>query len=256
MNIERTVSPERINAIANHPDIRAWVNPTPDRDLDLTPAVADSANIALAGAHGVMLFAHLQRGIYEAHTMVLSEGRGAWTLEFAQGCLKWMFCRTPAMELMTRCPKGNIAARALARAIHGVYQFTNPTGWTSDGQPIPADIHALTVQDWIRTAPGLNDRGTWFHERLAAEFALRGRKEPQHPDDNIHDRYVGAAVEMLLGGQLDKAVIFYNRFAAMAGYVPMSIMCRDPVTLDIGNAVVVKAKGKDDFFVPVVRELH
>jgi hypothetical protein len=254
MIIERSADRDRINAVANHPDVRGWVNPMPERDLDLGPAVADPANIMLSAGHGVMLFAYLQPGLYEVHTMVEPEGRGAWTLDFVNTCLAWMFCQTGAIELMTRCPKGNLAAKALARTIHGSYQFTNQTGWMRDGQPIPADIYALSIQEWIRTAPSLEARGGWFHDRLEAEFARAGRKEPQHPEDTAHDRYVGAAVEMIFGGQLDKAVIFYNRWAAMAGYVPISLVSRDPVSIDIGNAIIVKSG--DDFFAPVIRELH
>lgn len=252
--IEQTASADRINAIANHPDVRRWVSPEPERDLDLGMAIADPMNIALTGEHGAMLFACLQQGVYEAHTMVLPEGRGRWALSFVQDCLSWVFCRTGAIELMTRVPKGNLAARALARAIHGTYCFTNPDGWAQDGNSIPADIFSLVIQDWMRTAPKLPERGQWFHTRLEEEFAAAGKREPNHPDDAVHDRYVGAAMEMVFGGQLDKGVIFYNRWAAMAGYVPISVVCRDPVTIDIGTAMVVKSG--DDFYVPVIRSTH
>lgn len=256
MTIERTFSAERINAIANHPAILPWVSPNADSDrgLDLTAAIADTANIVLDGEHGAMMFAFLQSGLYEVHTMIRPEGRGQWGLSFVRDCLKWMFCQTGAVELMTRVPKGNLAAKALVRAIHGIYQYTHPTGWLKAGSPIPADIYSLTIQDWMRTAPGLEDRGHWFHARLDEEFAKKGRKQPQHPDDAIHDRYVGTAVEMMMGGQLDKAMVFYNRWAAMAGYVPISIVARDPATIDIGNALIVKSG--NDFFVPVVRDLN
>ena len=254
MNIEHTADAERVNAIANHPDVRRWVSTDPDLDLDLAMAVADPANITLTGEHGAMLFAFLQHGVYEAHTMVLPAGRGEWALNFVQDCLTWVFCRTGAIELMTRVPKGNLAARALAKAIHGVYCFTNPDGWVQDGKAIPADIFSLTIHDWMRTAPKLPERGAWFHKRLEEEFAKGGKREPNHPDDAMHDRYVGAAMEMVFGGQPDKAVIFYNRFASMANYVPISVVSRDPVTIDIGNAMIVKSG--DDFYVPVIRDLH
>jgi hypothetical protein len=40
----------------------------------------------------------------------------------------------------------------------------------------------------------------------------------------------------------------------MANYVPISVVCRDPVTIDIGNAMIVKSG--DDFYVPVIRATH
>jgi hypothetical protein len=252
MMIERVFAADRVNAIANHPDIRKWVNATPEVDLDLSAAIADPNNITLSGEHGAIMFAKLQPNIYEVHTMVLPDARGPWCLQFVRECLKWVLCRTDALELLTRCPKGNLAAKALARAIHGVYQFTNPAGWTRDGAPVPADIYALTVQDWMRTAPGLESRGHWFHERLEEEFAIHGRKEPQHPDDDVHDRYVGAAAEMILGGQIAKGVVMYNRWALMAGYAPIAIVSLEPVTLDIGNAILVK--NGDDFTISSIHD--
>jgi hypothetical protein len=252
--IEQARGAERLNAIANHPAVRPWVSATPEQELDLSVTIADPQNVALVGEHGAMLFAFLQQGLYEAHTMVLPEGRGGWALDFVQDCLKLMFCATGAMELMTRVPKGNLAARALARSIHGVYCFTNPAGWARDGKAIPADVFSLTIHDWLRTSPLLEKRGAWFHRRLEEEFAAAGARELAHPDDAVHDRYVGAAVEMLFGGQLDKAVIFYNRWASMAGYVPISIISRAPVTIDIGSALIIKSG--DDFYVPHIRNVH
>lgn len=220
--------------------------------LDLTAPVSDVRNVALKGEHGAMLFAFLQQGLYEAHTMVLPDGRGKWTLKFVQSCLKYMFCCTPAMEIVTRCPKGNLPAKALAKAVHGTYCFTNASGWVRNGRPIPADVYSWTIQDWMRLSPDLVNCGKWFHDRLESEFKRHGKTDDNHPDDEIHDRYVGAAVEMCFGGQPDKAVILYNRWAVMAGYLPASIMIRDPLYIDIGTAVLRISNG--DFSVPYIRE--
>ncbi len=237
--IQRTFDATAINAIANHPAIKPWVSPSADYELDLSEPVADPRNVALRGTYGAMIYHLLQPSIFEVHTLVKPEGRGAWTLSFVRECLHWMFTRTHALEIMTRCPRGNLAARTLAKSVHLVYQFTNPSGWIRDGEPISTDIFALSIQDWIRTAPGLETYANWFRERLDAEFAAQGHAVPQHPYGNANDRYIGAAAAMMLGGQLDKAAIFYNRFAAMAGYASMSIVSHDPVTIDIGNALVV-----------------
>ena len=64
--------------------------------------------------------------------------RGEWALACVQACLHFLFTRTEAIEIMTRCPHGNLAAKALARAIHGSFEFTNSAGWVKGGKPIPA----------------------------------------------------------------------------------------------------------------------
>ncbi len=244
----------RLNEICNHPEVYPWVRGPADTPVDMTEVVASGNTITLLGKHGGILFHHLQPEIFEAHTQMLPSGRGTWALECVQACLAWLYTRTDAMEVLTRCPKGNLAALALAKAIGGVKEFSNPKGWHKDGKPIPADIYGLRIQDWMRTAPGLVERGRWFHDRLKAELAKHGAEELAHPDDEVHDRYVGAAAEMMLGGQPIKGCILYNRWAVMAGYAPIFVASLNPLLVNIGNAVLAVNDG--DFIVAAVQKSH
>lgn len=238
--IERVFSAERLNEIVNDPSVYPWVcGALKGQYLDLTPAVRDRRNVTLLGEHGGVVFEQHQPGYYEAHTQVLPAGRGSWTLAMVNEALLWMFAGTDAVEIVTRVPKGNFAARALTRAIHGIYEFTAPHGWVKDGQVISSDIFALRIQDWIRTSPNLVKRGEWFHSKLEQEYEALGVSEALHPDDNSHDRNVGAAVEMFLRSQPHKAVVFYNRWAVMSGYAPVEIITENPLTIDIRDAVLV-----------------
>mgnify|MGYP001608696796 CR=1 FL=1 len=252
--IELQPDARKLNLIVNHPDVYPWVRGPAQGELDITPAFERGDVLCLLAEHGGILFQMLQPGLYEAHTQVLPEGRGAWAVRCVSACLHWLFTHTDAIEVVTKCPEGNLASKGLARAIHGRYQFTNPKGWVMDDKPIPADIYSLTVQDWMRTAPGLVDRGKWFHERLKAEFERHGVAEQSHAEDPTHDRYVGAACEMILGGQPEKAAIFFNRYAVMGGYAPVEIVSLEPMAFNIGNATVV-VRG-DEFWVPKLRPLH
>lgn len=248
--IERTFDAMRLNEIVNHPSVYRWVKGPAEGKIDLTDVLASPVNVCLMGEHGAELFVKLQPGLYEVHSQCLPEGRGRWMLGFVQAALHWMFTRTDAVELVTRCP--NLAAKALAKAIGGTKEFTNPNGWILDGKTVPADIYALRLQDWMRTAPGLEERGAWFHDRLEAEYARHGMAEPPHPDDHVHDRYVGAACEMFLGDVPNKAAIFYNRWAGMAGYEPVKIIDYDPLTIDIRDAILIVRE--DDFWMPICRK--
>lgn len=237
--IERLTSAERLNEIANDPSVYPWVCGLIDGPLDLTAVIANADNIALFGEHGGVLFEFQREGHYEAHTQVLPSGRGAWAVEMVNAALSWMFTRTDAVEIFTRVPNGNLAARALVRAIHGEYQLTNRTGWFKDRQSIPADWFSLSAERWINTSPSLIARGIWFHERLEEEYARLGKIEEIHEEDETHNRIVGAAVEMIMGGQIQKAARYYNRWATMSGYEPINVLSTKPVIIDIRDAILL-----------------
>lgn len=234
MRIERQFDAEKLNAIVNdaavYPAFAGYV----DGPIDLTALAIDPANFLLVGEQAALFFVLLQPGLYEVHSQCLPEGRGSWMLEFTHGCLKRFFCETDAVELLTRCPKGNVAARALAKRVGMELDFTNPKGWVKDREPIPADIFSLTIQDWMRGAPDLVSRGTWFRKRLEHE----ARKKLDEPGES-YDRFVGAALEMVFGGQPDKGVVFWNRWAFLSDHNPVSIVVREPLTIDIGDALLV-----------------
>ncbi|WP_213775121.1 hypothetical protein [Bradyrhizobium sp. dw_78] len=248
--IERHLTADRLNEIVNDPSVYPWVRGACDAPLDLAPLLSDKRHVCLLGEFGGCVFVQHQPGLYEVHTQMLPGGRGQWALDTVNECLRWMFTRTDAVEIWTRCPRGNLAARALARAISGQHEMDLQRGWVKDGEVIPAAIFSLTLQQWMKTAPGLEEVGHWFHMRLADEYRAVGFSEDIHADDASHDRYVGAAVEMLRSGQPEKGVIFYNRWAVMAGYEPIKLLGTAPVMVDIKDAVL--AIGRNDFFVASV----
>lgn len=238
--LRREFSAEHLNRVVNDPSVFNWVKGAFEGEyLDLTPMVQDRNNVLLMGEHGGVVFTQHQMGLYEAHTQVLPAGRGAWTLKMVNAALSYMFSRTEAVEIVTRVPEGNVAALALTRAIHGDLEFRREAGWILEGKVVPADLYSLSVQKWMKTAPGLTERGQWFHNRLEQEYSRLGKTTPQHPEDAIHDRYVGASIEMILGGQPQKAVVFYNRWAKMAGYEEIRVVTDRPLVVDIREALIL-----------------
>ncbi len=252
VHIERQFDAERLNNVLNHESVYQFVHGAPVGKMDLTAVAQDHANVVLMGEHGGMIFNPIQAGIWEAHTHVVPEGRGKWAVGMATECLKWMFCRTNALEIITRLPKGNIRAKALARRFGFRPMFVNPRGWIMDHQLVPAEIVSLTIQEWMTSAPSLVEAGEVFHRRLAEEFARHGKMEKPHPDDATHDRFAGLAFEMAAGGQPFKAQVFYHRFAAVADYLPFVVINESPLTIDIQSAILI-IKPDGDFWCPVVR---
>jgi len=244
--IERIFDGERINRIVNDPSVYPWVRGICEGPLDLGPLLRDSRHVCLMDEFGGCLFTQQQPGIYEAHTQILPQGRGAWAMRMVREALHYIFTRTDAVEIWTRCPKGNLGARALARAIGGREEMIVSQGWVQDGKIIPATIYSLTIQEWMKTAPDLVEVGRWFHRRIEEELRFLGFEEPFHEDDENHNRFVGASVEMVRGGQPHKAAIFYNRVAAMDGKLPIRVVSLDPVVIDIGQ-VCLEVHGKNFF---------
>lgn len=208
--------------------------------------IADPQHVVLTGEYGGCTFVKHYPGMFEAHTAVLPEGRGEWTLAFGREALAWMFCRTDAVEIMTKCPHGNLAASAGARASGAVCDFTTRPLWPLGGKTVPIDVYAVRIQDWIKRADEMIAEGRHVHE------FLREHGVPvDHEDDDDHDRYVGATWSMIRHGQVSKALFFYYRWAAMAGYRPIKLLGENPLRLDIGSAVLRQVGDKWEVVKPM-----
>jgi len=121
--IERTFDAARLNSIANHEAIRPFIGGDITVDIDLSNAVADHANIFLAGEHGAFAFSWTGPGVYEVHTMVLPDGRGPWAAAFALSARSWM-ADNGANHLWTRVDP----------EAHNVRAFTLKAGFQSAGR--------------------------------------------------------------------------------------------------------------------------
>ncbi len=234
--IERATDATFINQVVNHPAVRPSLSGKPGDRVDLTEIVANPDHLVLQGEFGGMILVQQVDAIWELHTAVLPEGRGEWALEMARSCVDYLFCKTNAVELFTRVPAGNLAAAALTKACGAMFEHRTwqdlgaGSGWV--------EIWGGRVQDWARIAPHLAERGKEFHRRLEQKYAALGIKTPVHPEDPWHDRHVGAAAGMILGGQVIKGVLMFNRWAAMAFAPPIKLLSMEPVVLNITDCLV------------------
>lgn len=240
--IERQTTADRINQIINHPAVRPWVANSDEGELDLSATVADQRNHVLMGEHGGVAFLWVQDGVYEAHTQVLPKGRGEWTRSLTEACVRHMFTKTDAYEIMTRVPSGHIAAKAAAEAQGMRFEFTRHRGVMFRDQVVDCHIYSFRLQDWVARTPALAETGQWLHDRMEAEARRLDIDVEAHDPDENHNRYVGAAVEMAFGGQYIKAVQFYNRWVTAARHARsgqlqhIQLVAVDPlvVRFDIG----------------------
>jgi hypothetical protein len=82
--LERSFDVERINAVANHSEVRPFVGPAELGELDFTDAVAFDKNWFLMGEHGGYVLAWSAPNVHEVHVMILPEGRGKWAAKARQ----------------------------------------------------------------------------------------------------------------------------------------------------------------------------
>lgn len=237
----RTMDVRHINTVANHPDVRPFLGG--DGPLDLTAVVSDPQNFAFVTDHGAVLWWALGAGRYDVHTLFLPEGRGAESLQALRDVAHFMFTRTDCIEARTTVPTENRAAAVAARRAGCQPLFATRIPWTN-GARVEAEVFSLSLDRWALTSPATLAAGHAFHDQLTAAKEAAGSALPVHDDDPIHDRMVGAATLMAVGGQPEKAVRAYNAWAVGVGYQPISLLSTRPVVVDVVDAIVTCEGGR------------
>lgn len=250
LTVDRQFNAQALNAVVNHPDVRPWVG-AGSFELDLSSVVADPANVLLMNEHGGCLFERVGAGLYEVHTQFVPEGRGPGALQAVRDALHWMFTRTDAVEIQTKVPVNNLPALALVKSIGGELHFYRDNAWQTDSGMVGVNYYVQTIDAWAGKADTAKAAGEWFHDKLEAAKAASEAGSPVHDDDEAHDRYVGATIEMVLNGQLEKGLWFYNRWARFAGYASVALIAENPPVIDIQDAIL--AVRPNDFEVLLCR---
>lgn len=134
---------DRINKFINDPSIREWVSGDFTGVLDATILVNNRDNIFFTSIHGGCGLIKLGSGIYELHTFVLPDGRGAWVKENFSRVRDWMFANTDTTEIRTLCPKNNRMAIGAARFCGFKKHSTMEKSCTHNGNIYDMDIYVL-----------------------------------------------------------------------------------------------------------------
>lgn len=237
---------EKLHELLSDEKIRPFALIGHEGTVDLSGFLLDLRNIAIlcedpSGApQGALLFHWQEPGVYEVHTMAREAARGRPYMAAVSEAIWTIFLCSDCMELYTRVPEGNLAALGLVRWVRGRREFSS----------LGSEFYALRWSDWLwgtgRSA--LIGRGKWFHERLEAQFAEQKREHAAHEDSLDHDAMVGATVELILNGIVQKGLILYNRWAKLAGYATCAVVVQNPLVLNIGDALVQVDFAKRDFY--------
>lgn len=240
--IERTFDASFINEVANDPSVRPYIADETGT-IDLSPQVEDRDNVCLIGKHGAFVCFKYFEGYYEVHTMVLQRGRGAWAREFAIAGAHYMFTRTPCLEILTRVPERHKAARQLTEFMDFILRpIDSECKW--NGMQMQCDVYSLTIQDWsLRPNELLVERGVEFHRWLNEQV----KEGVPHADSYWHNKIVGTCLEMIDGGQVAKAVAWYNRCALAARHETIELLSMEPLRVRFDAGVLTKIDGEIQF---------
>lgn len=239
-DIWRSFDAAEINRIVNDPGVFPSVSLPGLDSLDLTSVVADHRNVVLMAQGGAILFgADTEPGIYEVHTNFLEKYRGAHAVAASRNAYRWMFTHTDCWLLTTKVPAFNRPAAMAARVVGFMPAFTRQAVWPTPKGNVDLKFYTLGYEDWIKSAAGeLIASGREFHEQIEHELARHGVTARDHPDEDCHDLRAGACLETVYGGQPEKAIILYNRWARFAGYAQINLIARSPLVIDIGDALL------------------
>lgn len=229
--IRRTMDGANLTRIANDPEVRPWIGG--EGVMDLGPLLSDPANYGIEADHGGWLLHPILPGVYELHSLFLKEGRGKPFFAAAREMFRFMFAETDCLEIVTKCPDDNPAARMAAATVGFRERFRREDAWAPG---VGISYQVFSVDDWVARDGECLAQGEAFHDALKAAQITAGSDRPFHPDDEAHDRAVGAATLMIRGGYTAKGVGFYNRFAKFAGYAEVQAV--GPRTIDVVDAVV------------------
>lgn len=227
--VRRTFDARRLTEIANNPEVRPWLGG--DGPLDLEADVSNPANHAMVTDDGGFIAVRHEPGLYEVHSLFLKTGRSR-TQDSMRDGLDYMFTRTDCVRLVTQAPDDNPAAAALAQS--GGFKPMFRSEVAARG---PTVFLALAIEDWSMSCAALEADGAWFHQTIETAKAVQNSSLPDHAHDPAHERAVGAAVRMIRAGNVEKAVIFYNRWARLARYPLISLLSLNPPVLDVGDAI-------------------
>jgi hypothetical protein len=229
----RSQHPAPFNALANAPSVRPWLG-YGLAPLDLTAQVQNLANVCLLTPEhdGAYILIQLQPGLYEAHSMALPEARGSAMARLMRDGFQYMFTATDCVEVTTRCPDGNPAASRWADLAGFKASFRREACFPLADQIVGCSYRSLLYRDWV-----LKD-GRNAHEGQRFHALLHAVQPDNHPDDRVHDAWVGATIEGIRRGNIQKAVALFNRWAVFAGYHPAEILSETPPVVFTGDAVV------------------
>lgn len=204
------------NKVCNTPAVRGMVSWL-GGDIDIQPLVDQGGGFVLDNEKDGGFF--LQRsgeGSYVIHTAFLPSTPIGLPYTFAKECLWVAFMALDVYQLYSSACDSNPAAKRLLRRSGFKEDFRSPSRFGGEREE---GFYSLTIDEYIRNSEWCKHLGEEFH-RLVEDTT-------NHGEDEVHDRYAGAAVGLVRSGNYQKAEEVYNRWAILAGYEALKVFEED-----------------------------
>lgn len=222
----------QVEAIVRDPVLTTWTLFDGAGQVDITRFLVPPS-FTILGDEGCFLLDCIGPGRYAVHTNLLPHCRGVAALRAAREATHLTFIQTDCTEVVSMVPGNMPHVLWFAKAMGMQVAFNRQNLWPAVGRLWNVSFMSMSIDDWILEGH-CSAKGRWFHEKLA---------DANHPEDPVHDFYVGAAVEMVQAGNVQKAVSVYNRWAAFALYEQIKVLSEQPLRIDIRSHVLRVEEG-------------
>ncbi len=173
-----------------------------------------------------------------AHTLAMPSARGKPMLRLMRWGFSVMFTATDCIEVVTQIPDGNENAKAWSDLAGFRNTFKRKASFWLLDKWVDSQFRSLDYGAWVTQDLSNRTAGQAFHDLLAEKTGFHS-----HPDEAIHDAWVGATMRLASEQNLLKGVALYNRWAATAGYYQATILGTSPPVVDTGDAVIQMLSG-------------
>jgi len=207
----------RLNEIANNPAVYPFMV-AEGKVIDFSNLFDDI--VVFMSDSGFISFSPIGKKTWAFHSAFLPEGRGKEARNLARFAALKMFSKTECEKLITQTHVTNPKASPPLSFGFRKWFSSNEYQW-----------YSLSIEDWAIKSPECKSLGELFHKKLDK------LNHKSHDDDETHDRFVGAAISMILNGQVKKGLAFYNVWAVCAGYAEAIIESDSPLKINTGDAV-------------------
>lgn len=116
MKLRRSFDALWFNDLINRPNIRPFVGGDISEPVDISAAIGQQRNVFWRGAYGGFAMSWCAPWTYEAHTLILPEGRGEWAVSAAREVLLRMSTEHGAEMVWTRVEVAHRHTRMFTRA--------------------------------------------------------------------------------------------------------------------------------------------
>lgn len=237
--IWRTFDGTFLSHTANLPKVRPWMGG--EGEIDLRPAALDPRNVFLQHSAGGFTVMPLYEGVYECHTIFQPLTSPKVILAAILEAQEYMFARTDCEMILTKVPENNVGASWLADHSGFQYSFRRDEAWPGG---VGVSYRKLPLDTWVASCSTVAEQGRAFHELIEGAKRARGSSLQAHPQDEAHDRAVGATVLMIKAGNTIKGVNHYNKWAIFAGYAQAQLLSEQPVIVDVHDAIMGMTNGQ------------